>query len=190
MVSANSRHLDFLRQSVPRVWLACAIHPTACQPASCLGQYCYPMRRNDCCVTIYAATSGELVDQRGCKMRRVVFMIGIGIAGFAFNTSDVQAKTFSITESQVKHVCGDKLQSGNGAMGCTKCSAGNCRDYSCNDGSVGGKKGCFEIIVRGGPGGGKGRSGLTPSAPTGGRLDTGKGFGPQGPAPTGGKRRD
>lgn len=123
-------------------------------------------------------------------MRRVAFMIGIGIAGLAFNASDVQAKTFSITESQVKSICKGKLQSGNGAMGCTKCSAGNCRDYSCNDGSVGGKKGCFEIITREVPGGDKGRSGLTPSTPSGGVLDTGTGFGPQGPAPTGGRQRD
>jgi hypothetical protein len=52
----------------------------------------------------------------------------------------------TLTEQQVRNVCGSGLQSGNGQTGCTKCST-TCIDYNCSDGTHGVAKGCKGVII-------------------------------------------
>jgi|SRR5580704_847545 hypothetical protein len=90
-------------------------------------------------------------------MRKFIITIGIVIAGLAFVAKHVDAKTFTLTESEVKKACGDQLRSGGGAFGCTKAGGGHVRDYGCNSDPKNGNTGCREIILRKAPDPGKGQ---------------------------------
>lgn len=76
----------------------------------------------------------------------------------------------TLTESQVRDVCGSKLQSGGGAMGCSKCTSGTCIDYSC--GGPGGK-GCRGQVVGPPPKAAASAPQGSPKAPTTGLTSTG-----------------
>ena len=88
-------------------------------------------------------------------MRRVsaVLTVVVALAGSAFFANGVEAaerkrKDMKISEDLVRETCGEDLQVGGGVIGCTKCSTKNCTDYSCNDGSVGGREGCWRTPVQ------------------------------------------
>jgi hypothetical protein len=79
------------------------------------------------------------------------WVVGLGVALFAVSALSTAAfadkkKTYTsttTTESGVRNVCGKDLQSGGGAMGCTKqCGSSTC-DYSCG-GPEG--KGCRTVV--------------------------------------------
>jgi hypothetical protein len=81
-------------------------------------------------------------------MRKLIITIGIAITGLAFVAKHVDAKTFKLTESEVKQACGDQLRSGGGAFGCTKAGGGHVRDYGCNSDPKNGNTGCHETVLR------------------------------------------
>jgi len=51
-----------------------------------------------------------------------------------------------LTQSAVRGVCGDNLQEGGGAFGCTFCKKSGCTDYSCNF-SGQGRQGCWRTPI-------------------------------------------
>ena len=80
------------------------------------------------------------------------------LIGGLFLVADAQARGKEQETSSiiVKTVCGNGLQSGGGAYGCTRCNGKQCTDYSCNH-SGQGRQGCWKIPVTrtAPPGGGK-----------------------------------
>jgi hypothetical protein len=72
-------------------------------------------------------------------------VLGLGFA--AGSSGSASAKDFKITKQDVKKACsGGQMQGSGNAFGCTKCSSGKCRDYSCNHTGQG-RQGCWETVL-------------------------------------------
>lgn len=72
-------------------------------------------------------------------------VLGLGLV--AGPSGSASAKDFKITKQDVKKACsGGQMQGSGNAFGCTKCSSGKCRDYSCNH-SGEGRQGCWETVL-------------------------------------------
>jgi hypothetical protein len=75
-------------------------------------------------------------------MRKVIFAIAtagvLAVAGVGIGGNRAEAATVSVTESQVRNVCGKDLQSSGGAIGCRK----GATDYNCHGGK------CYAITFR------------------------------------------
>lgn len=103
---------------------------------------------------------------------RMTFVVLAGVLGaalFAGSPSPAWSKDHLIktTQDHVLKACGDKVKSGGGVTGCTKCDHDLCRDYNCNS-SDKGPKGCtIHVLGRKAPGSGKGRASVGPSHPNG-----------------------
>jgi hypothetical protein len=104
-------------------------------------------------------------------MRKALALVAgvLGVALVAGMPGRAEAKDHLIktTQDHVLKACGDKLKSGGGVTGCTKCDHDLCRDYNCNSSGVG-PKGCtIHVLGRKAPGSGKGRANVGPRHPNG-----------------------
>ena len=94
---------------------------------------------------------------------RTLFLVVLATwMGGTLFAADVTAADKKTTPDKVKEFCGEDLQSGGGAFGCTKCRPskgpfkGGCIDYSCNY-SGQGRQGCWKMVFKTvPPNGGKG----------------------------------
>ena len=70
-------------------------------------------------------------------MRKIIFGL-VALAAFALVHHEAAAAGVKITEQNVKDVCGAKLESGGGMMGCTKTCGSNGEhlcDFHCEGGN-------------------------------------------------------
>jgi hypothetical protein len=130
----------------------------------------------------------------GSDMRMPLIAI-IAVANLMCISAESSAKQISVklTAEQVKTVCGKRLQQSSGAMGCERdCGAKLC-SYNCAKDKKGNGTKCSGMVVNriaGGSGGqnpgSRGKPGIAVIPAVGGSiLDSGPGFGAQGPAATG-----
>lgn len=96
------------------------------------------------------------------RVRTLYLVVLATLMGGMLFAADVKAADKKTTPDKVKEFCGDNLQSGGGAFGCTKCRPskgpfkGGCIDYSCNN-SGKGRQGCWKMVFKTvPPSGGKG----------------------------------
>jgi hypothetical protein len=115
------------------------------------------------CFGIIIKSGGECLSARASQeevsMRRYVSVF-VFIAAASLIASESRADT-RLTQQQVENTCGSKLQSANGAEGCTKsCGQGGKKlcDYSCNN-SGQGRQGCWGMVMSMKAPGGKGPNG-------------------------------
>jgi hypothetical protein len=88
--------------------------------------------------------------------RSITFVLSLAVLGFTSAQGYAETKPVKLTKEQVTTVCGKKLESGGGAIGCTKpCGIGG--KSTCNFGCYKGK--CTGEILM---------VGNTPSGPKGG----------------------
>jgi hypothetical protein len=83
--------------------------------------------------------------RRETYMRKFAFFVAtFATLGFLVCT----ASAASLTEGQVKNVCGGDLKSYGGAMGCTKKCGEHLCDYGCCKGDKCGDKGCRGQVMQ------------------------------------------
>ncbi len=107
-------------------------------------------------VKVFVGWTLGLIQKEELRMRKSI-VFTIALTTVAFIAGEASAAT-TLTEQQVRNVCGKLLKEGGGVIGCSKkCGKKDICDYSCG-GPEG--KGCRGFVVRawlpspGAPGGG------------------------------------
>jgi len=87
------------------------------------------------------------------RVRTLFLVVLVTWMGGTLFSADVTAADKKTTPDKVKEFCGEDLQSGGSAFGCTKCRPGKgpfkggCIDYSCNY-SGKGRQGCWKMVFK------------------------------------------